>query len=357
MASPEHFVRYLNNPELVQLNIAMGASVYWHRRGYQGVLAERWGQDWFSKIPMKLRPPTWLTNVHISKRMLKAMAANAKEGYSLNDATMAWQAALASRTDPRLRREHGMRSSNVTYLTPQDVNALNTTPVVGVKGRSGCADSLAEDAQEHQVHLASAPCGAGEQQPAADRAITPAQTVGRSKRKRTTGPPREIPAAEAHSRQHKPSTDRSTIAENAIKCEIRRTASGEDGETDLVDLTGESDSEDGPAAEEAAPAAVEALESVDEDTSEGQTETRGDDDEDAIVLVSKATELLEGLSSALQTLPTLTAFRDRKRDASDHCFQHQARLLQQIDAQLRPAMRRFEEGCRVSWATPVFELA
>jgi hypothetical protein len=197
MASPEHFVRYLNNPELVQLNIAMGASVYWHRRGYQGVLAERWGQDWFSKIPMKLRPPTWLTNVHISKRMLKAMAANAKEGYSLNDATMAWQAALASRTDPRLRREHGMRSSNVTYLTPQDVNALNTTPVVGVKGRSGCADSLAEDAQEHQVHLAIAPCGTAQEELAGERAITPAQAVGHNERRRTAGPPEEIPATEA----------------------------------------------------------------------------------------------------------------------------------------------------------------
>jgi hypothetical protein len=94
------------------------------------------------------------------------------------------------------------------------------------------------------------------------------------------------------------------------------------------------------------------------DTSDGQTEASEVEDEDTIVLVSKATELLQGLSAALQTLPALTALRESGQDASDDCYHHQARLLEQIDAQLRPAMRRFEEGLRASRAAPaVFELA
>jgi hypothetical protein len=98
---------------------------------------------------------------------------------------------------------------------------------------------------------------------------------------------------------------------------------------------------------------------VEVDTSDGQTEASEVEDEDTIVLVSKATELLQGLSAALQTLPTLTALRESGQDASDDCYHHhQARLLEQIDAQLRPAMRRFEEGLRASRAAPaVFELA
>jgi hypothetical protein len=341
------FVGSLEQPEVITGNIAAGAYVHWNKRGYHGVLAGRWGADWFTKIPTDLRPPTWLTIAHVGKRLLAALAANAKQGHSLEHAIIHWREAIAARIDPIARRERGGKDPLVPYITPQDVNVLNVSPLAEIQGRANREAFLAEDVKEDTLRFNIVPYGASQEQDTTLKSLPPTRPSKRQKRSYREPKPvlsEAMTKATAHPGQWFLTAD--------LKNKVRRTTGGHlqveeatdsDRERHFLEQVAEADVdeeiEDQAAASPMPSATSEAI-VVDSDE---------EDEPSSIILVCKAQGLVNDLAVVVHNLPTLGQYRGRARETCDECHQHQVRLLGQVD-KLRTDLQKLAKGCKVSWS-------
>lgn len=123
--SAEDLVRQLDGSDYVQANIVIGTSAQAAKRNCVKVIDSSWGSGWFEKIPLAIKDPTWTRAEECSKRTLVQMAANAKQGISLEDAVESWTQAIHKRNDPVARRENNIRSKTTAYIMPNDVASLN----------------------------------------------------------------------------------------------------------------------------------------------------------------------------------------------------------------------------------------
>ena len=109
------------------------------------VIESSWGVGWFEKIPAAIKDLSWTQAEECSKRTLVQIAANAKQGISLEKAVASWTEAIHKRNNPATRREQGSKSRVTPFVMPNDVALLNQVAGNAQKGRRTCEIFLPED--------------------------------------------------------------------------------------------------------------------------------------------------------------------------------------------------------------------
>lgn len=151
--SAEDLIRYLDGSDYVQANIIIGTSAQVAKRNCIRLIDEKWGAGWFEKIPSDMRDPAWVAPEGCSKRMLMNMAANAKQGFLLQQAVEGWAEAIHRRNDYGERRRLGIRSKATPYLIPDDVATLNKIAKDEDRGRRTSDMFFPEDAKEDRLRV------------------------------------------------------------------------------------------------------------------------------------------------------------------------------------------------------------
>lgn len=125
VTSAESFLDTLDNADYVKANIVIGSSADLSKQRSLKAIENKWGADWFDKIPDELRDPRWVRPQECSKRLLGQMTINVRRGYSLDNAIELWTASMHRRTNESARREHGITLPRSPYIILDDVRSLN----------------------------------------------------------------------------------------------------------------------------------------------------------------------------------------------------------------------------------------
>ena len=151
--SAEDLVKQLDSSDYVQANIVLGTSAQAAKRNYLRVIESSWGAGWFEKIPAAIKDPLWSQAEECSKRTLVQIAANAKQGISIEKAVESWTEAIHKRNNPATRREQGSKSRVTPFVMPNDVALLNQVAGNAQKGRRTCEIFLPEDVKEDRLRV------------------------------------------------------------------------------------------------------------------------------------------------------------------------------------------------------------
>lgn len=151
--SAESLIQHLNGSDYVQANIIIGTSAQVAKRNCIRLIDEKWGAGWFEQIPNDMRHPSWGTPEGCSKRLLTEMAANAKQGYLLEDAIEAWAEAICRRNDYGERRRLGIKSKTTRYIIPEDVASLNRIANDEDRGRRTSDMFFPDEAKEDRLKV------------------------------------------------------------------------------------------------------------------------------------------------------------------------------------------------------------
>jgi hypothetical protein len=160
--SAEELVRRLNGSDYVQANVIIGTSAQVAKRNCIRLIDEKWAHGWFDKIPPNMCDRSWVSPEGCSKRLLTEMAANAKQGHSLQAAIEAWAKARDRRTNYAERRKYGIKSKTTPHIIPEDVATLNRIVRDEDRGRRTSDMFFPEEAKEDRLTVAVvAPTSAG----------------------------------------------------------------------------------------------------------------------------------------------------------------------------------------------------
>ena len=151
--SAEDLVKQLDGSDYVQANIVIGTSAQAAKRNCMRMIDSSWGPGWFDKIPISIRDQSWSRAEECSKRTLIQIAANAKQGISLESAVESWTEAIQKRNDPATRREQRSKSRVTPYLTPGDIALLNGVDKGTGMGRRTCDMFFPEEAKEDTLRV------------------------------------------------------------------------------------------------------------------------------------------------------------------------------------------------------------
>ena len=151
--SAEDLIRRLDGSDYVRANIIIGTSAQAAKRNCIRLIDEMWGAGWYDKIPRNLRDPTWVGPEGCSKRLLTQMAANAKQGLSLEAAREHWIKAAHRRNDYGERRRLGIKSKTTPYIIPDDVATLNRIVKDEDRGRRTSDMFFPEEAKEDRLRV------------------------------------------------------------------------------------------------------------------------------------------------------------------------------------------------------------
>jgi hypothetical protein len=151
--SAEDLVKQLDSSDYVQANIVIGTSAQAAKRNCMRVIDSSWGPGWFEKIPTAIKDPSWSRAEECSKRTLIQIAANAKQGISLENAVESWTQAIQKRNDPATRREQRSKSRVTPYVMPSDVALLNRVDKNADMGRRTCDMFFPKEAKEDTLRV------------------------------------------------------------------------------------------------------------------------------------------------------------------------------------------------------------
>ena len=97
--------------------------------------------------------PTWTGLEGCSKRLLTQIAANAKQGLSLETAVEGWADARYRRNDYSERRRLGIKSKTTPYVIPDDIATLNKIVKDEDRGRRTSDMFFPEEAKEDRLRV------------------------------------------------------------------------------------------------------------------------------------------------------------------------------------------------------------
>lgn len=165
VTSAESFLDTLDNADYVKANIVIGSSADLSKQRSLKVIENKWGADWFDKIPDKLRDPRWVRPEECSKRLLGQMTTNVRRGYSLDDAIKSWTASMHRRTDESARREHGITLPRSPYIILDDVRSLNQNPQADADPQIEESESPRQDRLRVELFPPQTPSSASKSRP------------------------------------------------------------------------------------------------------------------------------------------------------------------------------------------------
>ncbi|KAK5711814.1 hypothetical protein LTS12_027930, partial [Elasticomyces elasticus] len=120
VTSAEAFLNTLGNSTYVKAAIVIGTSSDLARHKSLKAIEERWGQDWFDRLPDDLRSPEWLAPQQCSLQLLDAIV-KASQSCGFDDAVTQWRQSMERRTDEDVRQREKIRHPRTRNVILDDV--------------------------------------------------------------------------------------------------------------------------------------------------------------------------------------------------------------------------------------------
>jgi hypothetical protein len=111
----------------VQAGTVIGTSLQLMRARAIRLIEKHWGADWLLEIPANMKDPAWSIAADCSHRLLRLIAANAKQGIDLETAKSAWAQSIRRRKDERVRKELRMHCPRFPFIITDDGDGWRVT--------------------------------------------------------------------------------------------------------------------------------------------------------------------------------------------------------------------------------------